>query len=265
MNIYHYDSYKAYLQEALTQSRGEKTQLALFLNCQASFISQVLTGDKTHFSLEHIKRIGDFLMLEKEELDFLILLCLYERAGSKELQSHFHEKIKEVQNIHQQIHRKIEKRGQPLTDEQKATYYSHWSFMAIHMMVSIPTLATNEKIRSHFNLPSKFVDEVLDFLLLCDLIEKHGSRYVIGKTRLHLEKKSPFIKSLHQNWRHKAIESLADENELNMHYSSVLVLSKKDALKIKEMILDFIKRKEQILAPSPEEQLVAFNMDYFKL
>lgn len=266
MNIYHYESYKTYLQELLTQSRGLKTQLATYLNCQSSFLSQVLTGDKTHFSLEHIKKIAEFLTLDKDELDFLILLCLHERAGSNELKKHFESKITEQRELHQQINKKISKRGQGLTLDQQATYYSHWSYMAVHMLISIPSLATTEKIKNHFNLAPHFIDEILQFLLECDLIEKHGHRYSIGKTRLHLGKNSPFVKSLHQNWRHKAIESLAESDDgFDLHYSSVLVLSKKDAEKIKDLILEFIRKKEEILAPSPEEQAVALSLDYYKL
>ena len=70
---------------------------------------------------------------------------------------------------------------------------------------------------------------------------------------------------LHQNWRHRAILSLGEDNDFDLHYSSVLVLSKKDSLKIKDLILEFIKEKEKILLPSPEEEMVALNVDYFKI
>jgi uncharacterized protein (TIGR02147 family) len=242
-----------------------KTQLAIHLNCQSSFISQVLNGDKTHFSLEHIKKISVFLQLSVEETDYLILMCLYERAGSVDLKDHFLQKLKEIQERHQDINQKINKRGQGLSAEQKATYYSHWGYMAAHMLVSIPELATLEKLQEQLKISDKFLNEIVDFLLECELIQKKGNKFSIGKTRIHLDKKSPFVKTLHQNWRHKAIESLSEDNDFDLHYSSVLVLSKKDSLKIKDLILNFIKEKEVILAPSAEEQMVVLNLDYFKM
>jgi uncharacterized protein (TIGR02147 family) len=267
MNLYEYDSYREFFKSYFAQAgkRGEQTKLAAFLNCQTSFISQVLTGAKTHFSLEHISQITKYLKLDAEQSDYLILLCLYEKAGTKDLQEHFYKKIVAVKNQHQLITAKISKRGSTLSNEQKAVYYSHWAYMAIHMAISIPDLSTEDKIRKYFNFPQEFVSEIFKFLIDAELIEKEQNHYKIGKTRIHLENTSPLVRSLHSNWRQKAIDSLIDKDELNLHYSSVLILSKKDALKIKQLILELIKEKEKILLPSPEEQMVIFNLDYFKL
>lgn len=267
MNIYQFESYKVFLQSYFSQEgkRGDKTKLAEHLNCQTSFISQVLTGDKTHFSLEHINQICQYLKLDLAQTDYLILLCSHERAGTKELKEYFYNKIIDTKNEYQKISSKILKRGKTLTNEQKATYYGHWAYMAIHMIVSIPEFATAEKIKKYFYLPEEFVKEVLDFLINAELIEREHNQYRIGKTRIHLESTSPFVRAMHTNWRQKAIESLVKKAELDLHYSSVLVLSHGDALKIKHLILDLIKEKEKILLPSPEEQLVVFNLDFFEI
>ena len=62
-----------------------------------------------------------------------------------------------------------------------------------------------------------------------------------------------------------SLNFLEVENDFNLHYSSILTLSKKDCLKIKELIIQLIKDKEKILIPSPNEDILCLNLDLFKL
>ena len=50
-----------------------------------------------------------------------------------------------------------------------------------------------------------------------------------------------------------------------MHYSSVVALSRKDAEKIKEVMLKSLEDIEVILRPSPEEEIYSVSMDFFTL
>lgn len=267
MNIYNYDDYKSYLSKLFKQKdkRGEQSRLAKFLNCQPGFISQVLNNDKTQFSLEHIEKIAKFLKLTEDQTEYLILLCLYSRAGSHDLKKIFIKKITEEKEKALSIHKRIEKRGQFLSDRDKAVYYSHWAYMAVHMLISIPGFRTEKSICKRLRLSPSFVQSIIEFLVNSDLIICEGKKFSIGKTRIHLNSDSPFVKSLHATWRNKAVSSLENKENDDLHYSSVLVLSSDDTKKIKEMILKLIKDKEDILKPSLEEEMVALNIDYFRL
>lgn len=265
--IFNYLSYKTYLSDLFNkkENRGIRKKLAEFLGCQAGFVSQVLTGSKSNFSLEHLERIAHFLKLEKNEYEYLLLLGQYEKAGSVNLQTFFKDQILEKQKKAGNIKEKIQKRGKNLTDKEKAIYYGNWAYMGVHMIVSIKEYQTRTTIRKHFNFSPDFTNQIVDFLIVADLIEEINNKLTIGKTRVHLESESPFISSLHQNWRHKAIQSLENQNDIDLHYSSVLVLSKKDVSKVRDLILKFIKDKEKILLPSREEEIVALNIDYFMI
>lgn len=267
MKIYQFISYRAFLQSCFqdTSLKKKKSELAEFLNCQPGFISQALSAGKTHFTFEHIYKIGQFFNLDENEIHYLILLLQYEKAGTVELKNHFKSQVTEIQNENQEITSKIKKTSRKLSDHEKAIYYSHWAYMGIHMAISLPEFNSTKALREHFQIDIKFCHDVIEFLLETELIEKHGNKLSIGKTRIHLDKSSALVKSLHQNWRQKAIESLINTNDINLHYSSVLALSKKDVLKIRGLVLDLIKEKEAILIPSPEEEIVVLNIDYFKL
>lgn len=267
MNIYQFLSYRIYLQANFQDPsyKKKKSELAEFLNCHPGFISQALSIGKTHFTPEHIYKIAQFFKLDESETNYLILLLQYEKAGSVELKNHFKSQLTKIQNENQEITSKIKKTERKLSEYDKAIYYSHWAYMGIHIAISLPNLNTVKALNDHFKIDKKFLNSILEFLIETELIEKKANKLLIGKTRIHLDRNSALIKSLHQNWRQKAIESLVDNDEINLHYSSVLALSKKDVLKIRTLILDLIKEKETILIPSPEEEVIVFNVDYFKL
>ena len=267
MNIFNFQSYKLYLTEYLNQKhqRGVRSKLAISLNCQPGYISQVLNGNKTNFSLEHLERVGSFLNLNENEMDYLILLGQYEKAGSHHLKQMLLRQIQSSQQSELTINKKVLQSGKVLSDKEKEEYYSHWSYMGIHMLISIEQFNSRKAIQKYFKLSSDLTNKVIDFLTSSGLIAEQDKRLSIGKTRIHLDPSSPFINSLHQNLRNKAIQSLENKSDIDLHYSSVLILSKEDMHKIKEMILEFIKAKEKILIPSPEEGIVALNIDYFQI
>jgi uncharacterized protein (TIGR02147 family) len=267
MSIYNYINYRTFILDCFKDKsfKRRKTELASYLGCGPAFVSQALSEGKTHFSSEHIYKVAQFLELENDEFEFLFVLHQYEKAGSEELKNYFLKKIKSLQKDKKEIDSKIKKSDRKLLDIEKSTYYSHWSYMAIHMAASLPRLKTTKLIANYLRLEIDFVEKIVNFLLETGLVAKENNRLTIGKTRIHLDRHSPLIKSLHQNMRQKAIESLISTNDFNLNYSSILVLSKDDSMKIRNMILDLIKKKEEILIPSPEEDMVVFNIDYFQL
>lgn len=263
--IFDYRSYKKlfnYLCDL--RGRGTTTELAEYLGCRPGFVSQVLKGD-THFSLEHLLKTCQFFKLSEVETHYTLLLGQYEKAGSHELQKFFRTQIDDIQETQKRINSKIAASGPAISEADMGVYYSHWGYMAAHMLVSLKNIKTATHIADRLGLPLGTIEEVCQFLLSRGMIEEKGSGYVIGKTRLHLPASSPLVRSLHQNLRMKAIENLSLKSAENLHYSSVLTLSQKDAQEIRALILELIKAKEKILKDSPDETAVVLNLDYFYL
>ncbi|MDA8793839.1 DUF4423 domain-containing protein, partial [Bacteriovoracaceae bacterium] len=245
--IFDYDSYRVYLTEIFNRkgNRGIRTRLAEYLNCQAGFISQVLSGGKVHFSLEHIEKIATFLEFSYDEKKFFITLYLFEKSGSVDLENYFKLEVEELRRQFQDIGKKIKTRNKELNDYQKSVYYSHWGYITIHMLVSLEDCNTIRRIQQRTKLNESFVLEILNFLLDCQLIEKTNNRFIIGPTRIHLSKSSPLLKLLHTNMRQLAVNKMDHQAEENLHYSSVLVFGKDDIEKVRHLILNFIAEKEK--------------------
>ncbi len=69
----------------------------------------------------------------------------------------------------------------------------------------------------------------------------------------------------HTNWRLRAISSLSKGVPDDLHYSSVITISKKDALRIREELIDKIKDLKTVIKDSVEEKLYSLNLDFFEV
>ncbi len=266
MSIYEHNDYRDLISSLLEKKigRGAKVKLAETLNCNPGYISQVLSKTKIHFSAENIIKVSHFLELNSAEEEFLIALLHLERSGSKELKYYWQGKIKVIRNQQLKVEKQVKKTSQDLSESAQAIYYSHWAYSAIHMLVSIDDFINAQEVSKRLKISVQLASKVLTFLEDNGLIAKDKNIYRIGKTRIHLKSESPLVKSHHQNFRNKAIISLEEDNDFDLHYSAVLTMSKKDAIKIRQLLLKFISDKEEILIPSPNEDIIGLNLDLFK-
>lgn len=97
--LFRSDSYRHYLRDRIEafpgEGRGVRTQIARLLNCQSTFISQVLR-DKAHFSPEHIPKLNRFFEHTDLESRYFLNLVMRDRAGSQDLRA-LHER--ELENL----------------------------------------------------------------------------------------------------------------------------------------------------------------------
>src|ERR1017187_5367893 len=96
-DIFEHKHYKDYINDWLDDSArgggyGSRAKFAQAINCQTSYIAQVLKGS-AHFSLEQIESANDFMGHSEQEGLFLINLVLYERAGNAKLKSRFEKQL----------------------------------------------------------------------------------------------------------------------------------------------------------------------------
>ena len=139
-----------------------------------------------------------------------------------------------------------------------------WWYGAIHVLVSFTGFKTRDAICSHLCLSSEIADDVLNFLVSRGLVTERKGAYDIGKTRIHLGSKSPLIARHHANWRMKSIESLEQPRADDLHYSALIALSRKDAKRVRNMILEFLQATEGILMKTNEEAPFVLALDLFE-
>lgn len=266
-NIFEYDSYCAFVRAAVKRQerggRGELLRLAKHAGVHTSTLSQILGGRK-HFTFEQASLVADYLGLKKLETRFFLLLVHKERAGTNLLKKQVLLQIDELRK-QEQLLVDIIPQDRPLNEEEKAIFYSNWFYSAIWAQTSIPGFGSRESLHRYFNLPKRLVNNVVAFLLRTGLCVEKSGILQPGHKYSHLEAESPLISRHHGNWRIKAMERHPYLSPAEICYSSPLTLSKKDAEKIKKILIELISEVNSIREPSPCEELRCLNIDWVKI
>ena len=262
------ESYKDYILRKMElnglKARGEFSRFAEFLGVNTSFVSQVLKSDK-HFSLEQIAKCSKYLSLTELEEDYLIHLNQYERAGTNELRNYFEKKLNKIREKNSKVS-EVLKTHKSLSFEDQSVFYSNWYYSAIRLATDIEGNETISKLASFLKLNSSLVADAIHFLLEKNLLKKEHGQLVMTDKMTHLKDDSPFIFNHHKNWRIKAMENFSHfDKQSDLAFSAPLTISEKDFQIVREDILAMIKKLGAKVADSKSEELVCFNIDFFKI
>lgn len=261
------NDYRDYLSAELVRraegTRGVKNRLAAAIGCQPGFLSQVL-GKHSHFNLEHGEKANAFLEHTAEEAHYFLLLIQKTRAGTKSLERYFDQQLQEIVDKRLVLKNRFPS-GAALSAEDQSRYYSAWYFGAIRVLLTIPSFRSKEAIARRLHLSHAKVTEVVDFLVSRGLAREEGGELLPTDLRMHLGNDSAMIAKHHSNWRARALVSLDQEREGDLHYSSVVSLSREDSLRLKEMTIAYLEKVKGVVRDSPAEELYSFSMDFFVL
>jgi uncharacterized protein (TIGR02147 family) len=267
ISVFDFTDYKRYLSERLEfEKRKAKITQAQFANaigCQASYVSQVLTG-KPNLTLEQAIRANEFFSHPKNEAKLFVLLLEHAKAGTSEARAFFKDQIDELLSQRFNLKKRLNSLDE-IDVEHQNRYYSAWYYIAIHMLLLVPGFQDARTIGNHLHLPVDTVVEVLSFLEETGLIVRKAGHYELTKLRIHLNRESHFIQRHHVNWRSQCLRAIELNLKSNLHYSNVIAISKKDFETIKEIFVRSIEEARALIGPSKEEALYAVALDLFEL
>ncbi len=135
--IYLFEDYREYLVWRMNSpsfGRGSRQKLAQYIECQPSFVSQVLSG-QNELSLEHAFRMNHFFHHGKEETQYFITMVQLSKAGTFDLQKYFRQQLKAIREQQMQVQNFVHKHQ--LNQDDLIHYYSNWECVAAHMLVTI--------------------------------------------------------------------------------------------------------------------------------
>lgn len=263
IDLFNFNSHHAILLWKIEQAegRGTKSKLAHAVNCQASYLSLVLKG-KANLSLEQVEAACRHFAFNADETEFTLLLTQKDRAGTTYLKDHFAQKIDALKARRLLLVERVGK-ATSLTPDQQATYYSAWTYAAVHIALTIPELRTPGAIRAYLGVTMEQVMKALEFLESVGLCVKVGDEYQTTKNVVRLSKESNNIVKHHTNWRLRAIDSLERERDHEMHYSAVFSANRETALKLKDSMLEHIKTFLKDIQAADEKDLYVMCFDLF--
>lgn len=267
VSVFEHSDYKkfinAWIAQAPKNGRGLRKGLADALSCQTPFITHVLSGEY-EFSLEQAEACGRWMNLTEDEVEFLVLLVIKKRAGTKALEKMFTKQIVDRREKHAVLKERL-KIQDALSREDQYLYYSHWIYALVHMAVMIPACQTVEGLCAALRISPQKILSSLEFLQTRGLVKSEGNYYKICKPMMHLEVNSPLLRQHLTNWRLKALDSVAEGTSENLHYSGVMSLSQDDFDWIRERLSSLLEEAVGRLKDSKDERLACLNFDWFTL
>jgi uncharacterized protein (TIGR02147 family) len=247
--------------QAQPERWGLMTKLAEAASCQRTYLSKALKGE-AQLTPTQAFGIARFCKLSEIETEYLLGLVESERATTTAHRNYIHKKLTALKKNQEDLSLRLGKK-EIQSQESDVFYYSTWYWSAIHILTSIPAYQTADAISKRLLLPLPLVESVLEMLNTKKFIQHEKGKWKFLGNESHLSRLSPLIGFHHSNWRQKAVGDAQDMTSAGVHFTVVQSLSRKDYLKIKEMVLHFIENISQIAGPSAEEELMCFNCDFF--
>lgn len=266
MNIFNHGNYREFLTDWLksqpNSGRGIAQKLSTELRVSTVLISQILNGSRT-LQADYAYGIANFIGLNPAETEYFLTLVQYEQAGIQSYKDFLMKKLKRIHENSSEVKNRVSKDIQ-LSEEAKAKFYSHWHFSVIRLMTDIPGSQTAKEIAEALEIKIFRVQEVLDFLVDNGLCAFKDGLFSMAIQSTHLESDSPWIYSRQLQWRHKAIQSMEQEDKKSLFYTGPMVISKKDKIWIREKIVQTIREVTEKARDSSSETLMCINIDWFE-
>lgn len=261
-NIFQYTNFRGYMEEKLATppyGRGSRGRMAHFLNCQPSFISQVMKG-KNELSLEHAHQLNLFFEHDQDESNFFIHLVLLSKAGSTGLAGHLENQLREIKEKALSIER-VSPQNE-LSEEDTLQYYNDWRNSMIHMAVTIPKFRSVEALVERLQIPENEVLEKLQFLTRLNLCRKVTDRYYEpGEMRIHLKKSTAYSKTAAIMMRLHNLEKMNMLKKNDMNFSANFTISHEKFELLKSRFRDVIKDINESLVDDEPESLFSLTID----
>jgi uncharacterized protein (TIGR02147 family) len=265
MTIVEFTDYKAFVRALIKTypklGRGQARRLAEHLNLPPTVVSQILVNDR-HFTPDQAVEVGTFFGLDEKSTEYFIYLVNLARADTKKLQGFYEMKLNKIRSEVQNVKNLVRGRDE-LSEENTGRYYSNWYYSGIWNLSAIPGFQTVESIANYFGLSRSKVGEVVSFLVESGLSVEEAGKIRPGLKSTHLSDKSAYVNNHRRNWREKAKEKFTDPGERDLFVSIPVSMSESDAEKFRLELLKIIKAFSKLVEPSPEEQLMCLNIDWF--
>lgn len=265
LNIFAFKTYKAVMEHFLfgEGNWGQLTKAADALRCQKSYLSRVIKAE-LHITPDHAYKLAIHWRLSAEERDYFLTLVDWERAADPEYRKFLDAKIKEFRRKHESIQERTERKSLVI-DSFQATYFSSWLNCALHFLSSIPQCQTVNAMSERLSIKKELVEMHLNQLSEYGYVEEKNGKWIYKGGEFHAPKDSPLVVLHHQNWRTRSILDAQNFNNQSVHYTAVQTMSRADAEKIKELMLQFIADSSRIAGPSKPEEAIAITCDLFTI
>lgn len=266
MSIYDFSVYEDYLKDVLKQhesERGYMSKLAQAIGTHPSYVTRVLRGE-AQLTPDQACSLSEFWGHNSAESEYFLWLVIKDRSGTPLLKKKAEIKLRLLKNENDQLGRYLS--AETFASSDINEYYLSWHYPAIHILLTLNKMPTEEEMSQRLGLPLTTVRQVLLHLEKMQIISlgKNGKPIVLKKN-IHLPQQSWMASIQHKNWRVMAAERIGRLGQEDMRYSGMHSLSKKDFAKLKRKVREFLLDVDSTVRPSAEETVCFLGIDLFEL
>jgi uncharacterized protein (TIGR02147 family) len=271
MNLFKYSNYRSFLEGWISRQpnrgRGQLRRIADRLRVHPTLVTRILRGTK-QLTSEQAWELTGYLELGEREAEYFLSLVECERAGTRKLRERHQRRLAELRA--QALPSPAAGGNHPLNDLDRAIYYSHWYYAALHVMTAIPRFQAPDGARQMaqaLRLPPALVASVLEFLVAKGLCREQDGVFRIGIKDTRLEESSATIDRHLVNWRLKAVEQVMTQpaHPDEVFYSVPLALGTQAGNELKKQLRACIERAMEAPKQEPCEVVGCLNIDWFYL
>jgi len=266
-NLFEFRDYRTWIRhqiEANSNTRGYQNLLARAAGCQRSYLSRAIHS-QVELTPEHAAGLAQYWGFNGDQTEYFVGLVSLSRAGTAGLRTLIERRLRELAERNLTVARQIPRSG-ALTDEvSQLPYYSAWYMAAVHMALTIPGLRTEAAIAQRLRLPAPIILRALQELEHLGLARRAGTGWNATEANLHLSSGSTVDRVSQAAWRQFIGARLQEGEAEGLHYSGVHTLSRADLARLRALWLDCLKRSRELIAPSPEQELVCMAFDLFTI
>lgn len=264
-NLFRTRDYRSYLNAKIRENEavyGYKTLLARAAGCRNSFLSQVL-GGMHELSPEHALGLAEYWGLSAAERDQFILLVQYARAGTPALRRYYEGQLEEKAGQHERDWLRGNAREVP--DDAKSLFYSSWHYTAIHDLTTFPRGQTAEAIARRLELPRELVEESLRALARMGLVERREKGWSATVQEVIVPPGTHYGALHVAHWTQRAAQDAwrKDRPLESFHKCWVFGVSRADYAKVRELVLDAVRKAQKLIPRSERDELACLNLNLF--
>ncbi len=269
MNIFSESNYRQILREVVEERKsidgkfnfqaiGESTRIP------KSYISKVTT-EKAHFNCDQLCAICEFLGFNEIQMRYMMLLLELERCTQKRRKDILSKDINAIRDKALDSTEHLKAKADKMNDESLRDYYIDPLNQIVHICLSIPRYQRDpQRLAADLRLSLTELRLIIERLETLQIIEHNNGKIKTILKSVHLPKSSPAYKPWRNQLKLLCMDRLnRDSRPDDYSFSVTFSAASKTRNKIKSEFLDLLKRVEESVQNSDQEESYQMSFDLF--
>lgn len=265
LSVIQYNDYKEYLRAVIhseTSRRGLQTQLAKFLNCQASYIYQVLKG-KADLTEDQSYMTTVFFNFTELEREYFLQLTRYSKVLLPQVKKHIESELKKMKEKSYELLEHADAKKPGLSEEAWTYYFSDYRHSFIHLLTESEKFQTVEDLSLKLNCSHKEIMERLKNLQKYGFVKYENQKWIKLTPSVHFSSNSNYNLNLHLLRRAQAINSIVKNDSKSIHFSSLFMIDDETYEELRSVISSTISKVQRKIHSGGADNLSIFCLDLF--